>query len=229
MPPTSDPNDHIPTGRAWCWEIGYQTNGSPVCVFTVQTRPGHRHQLVRSTAFITTTRAGRARPGKNASSPTPGRPLYEAEDDYAGGICLDPQNPNVIYLSSNAQNPFNLSDTTNVPLRPNERYELYRGVTSDGGLTFTWNAVTTNSTVDNLRPYIPRHQTGTPAVLWFRGAYATFTAYNCEIVGLFPNPVPNPPTVSIAKPGGQRGDHDQSEQWAHASRRSPLTTACQVH
>ena len=29
----SDPNQWIPTGRAWCWEIAYQTNGAPVCVF----------------------------------------------------------------------------------------------------------------------------------------------------------------------------------------------------
>jgi hypothetical protein len=33
---TSDPNDHIPTGRAWCWEVTYQADGKPACVFTVQ-------------------------------------------------------------------------------------------------------------------------------------------------------------------------------------------------
>jgi len=90
------------------------------------------------------------------SSPRAGRPLYQAEDDYAGGICADPQNPNVIYISSNAQNPFDVSSTTNVALRANERYEIYRGITTDGGLTFTWEQITTNSTLDNLRPYIPR-------------------------------------------------------------------------
>ncbi len=35
-----------------------------------------------------------------------GRPLYPAEDDYAGGICLDPQDPRTIYISSNAGEPF---------------------------------------------------------------------------------------------------------------------------
>ena len=29
----TDFNQWIATGRAWCWEIGYQTNGNPVCVF----------------------------------------------------------------------------------------------------------------------------------------------------------------------------------------------------
>jgi hypothetical protein len=33
---TDDPNDHIPTGRAWCWETAYQADGQPAAVFTVQ-------------------------------------------------------------------------------------------------------------------------------------------------------------------------------------------------
>src|SRR5262249_44688752 len=53
---------------------------------------------------------------------------------------------------------------------------------------------------DNLRPYIPRRQSGTPALIWFRGVYTAFTSYNCEIVGLFPNAIPSPPQVSILSP-----------------------------
>ena len=195
----ADPNDHIPTGRAWCWEISYQADGKPVCVFTVQrdqvTGPNWYDDRIYYYYARWTGTAWQKRFIAHA-----GRPLFEAEDDYAGGICVDPGNPNVVYISSNAQNPFNLSDTTNVPLRANERYELYRGVTADGGLSFTWTAVTTNSAVDNLRPYIPRRQTGTSALIWFRGIYTTYSDYDCEVVGLFPNPVPSPPTVSIISP-----------------------------
>ena len=33
----SDPNQWIPAmPRAWCWEIGYQTNGAPFCVFQIK-------------------------------------------------------------------------------------------------------------------------------------------------------------------------------------------------
>jgi hypothetical protein len=96
----------------------------------------------------------------------------------------------VIYISSNAQNPFDLGDTTNVALRANSRYEIWRGVTGDGGLTFAWTQITTNSTVDNLRPYIPRRNGGEPCVLWFQGTYASYTSYSCSIVGLFTTQVP---------------------------------------
>jgi hypothetical protein len=197
--PSADPNDHIPTGRAWCWEIAYQTNGSPVCVFTVQ-----RDQVTGTNWFDDRIYYYYARwTGTNWQKrfiAHAGRPLYPSEDDYAGGICMDPENPGVVYISSNAQDPFNRTDATNVTLRANQRYELYRGVTTNGGLTFTWIAVTRNSTADNLRPYIPRRHGGNPAVIWFRGTYSAYTSYQCEVVGLFPYPVPVPPKVSGVKP-----------------------------
>jgi hypothetical protein len=197
--PTADPNDHIPTGRAWCWEVGYQTNGFPVCVFTVQ-----RDQVTGTNWFDDRIYYYYARwTGSNWQKrfiAQAGRPLFNPEDDYAGGICVDPGNPNVVYVSSNAADPFNLADTTNVPLRANQRYEIWRGVTADGGLTFSWTTITTNSTKDNLRPYVPRRQTGTPVVIWFRGTYVTYNSYSCEIVGLFNNSVPTPPKVGLLSP-----------------------------
>ena len=129
-----------------------------------------------------------------------GRPLFSTENDYAGGICVDPQNPNVVYISSNASDPFNLTEITNVTLRANQRYEIWRGITTNGGSSFSWTAITSNSAKDNLRPHIPGGQSGPPAVIWFRGTYTTFNSYNCEIVGLFNNPVPKPPKVSLITP-----------------------------
>lgn len=191
----ADPNDHIPTGRAWCWETAYQTNGAPVCVFTVQrdnvTGPtsGVDDRIYYYYARWTGTN------WQKRFIAQAGRPLYAAEDDYAGGICIDPVEPDVIYISSNAQNPFELGDTSNVPLSASQRYELWRGVTADGGLTFTWSQITSNSTVDNLRPYIPRRHGGERCVLWFRGNYSSYTSYTCSIVGLFTTaiPIPLPP------------------------------------
>jgi hypothetical protein len=132
-----------------------------------------------------------------------GRPLYASEDDYAGGICLDPENANVIYIASNAADPFNLSNTTNVALRANERYEIWKGTTVNGGLSFSWQPVTTNSTADNLRPYVPRRHGGVPALIWFRGTYTSYANYNCAVVGVFSTPVPQPPSVSITNPTGR--------------------------
>ena len=203
---TADPNDHIPTGRAWCWETAYQSNGAPVCVFTVQ-----RDNIAPSGSLTDRIYYYYARwtgtSWQKRFVAQAGRPLYNAEDDYAGGICIDPLEPNVIYISSNAQDPFNLTDTTNVTLRANERYELWRGVTGDGGLTFAWTQITANSTSDNLRPYIPRRNGGEPCVIWFRGTYSSYTSYACSIVGLFTTAVPTPvvltpPLVSVVTPVG---------------------------
>ena len=187
---TSDPDDHIPTGRAWCWETSYQTNGAPVCVFTVQRdlvtgpTPGTDDRIYYYYARWTGTN------WQKKFIAQAGRPIYAAENDYAGGICVDPQDANTIYLSSNAQNPFALTDTTNVTLRANSRYELWRGNTTNGGLNFSWTQITTNSASDNFRPYIPRRNGGERCVIWFRGSYASYTSYACSIVGLFTTAVP---------------------------------------
>lgn len=197
---TSDPDDHIPTGRAWCWQIAYQTNGDPVCVFSVQ-----RDQVTGTNWFDARIYYYYARwtgsSWQKRFIAHAGRPLYTPENDYAGGICIDPGNPNVLYMSSNAENPFNLTDTTNVALKANARYELYRGTVDMDDLDVAWETVTTNSTADQLRPYVPPNYGNKPAVIWFRGTYTTYTAYNCEVVGLFSDYIPKQPRVQIFNPG----------------------------
>ena len=59
-------------------------------------------------------------------------------------------------------------------------YEIFRGRTRDLGRTWTWSAVTRDSTADNLRPVVPawnKHQT---ALLWLRGRYERYTRYDLE-------------------------------------------------
>ena len=173
-------DSEIPTGRAWCWDIAYQSNNHPVCVFTVQ-----RDHVTGTNWFNDRIYYYYARwTGKSWQSrfiAHAGRPLYAAERDYAGGICLDPESPNVLYLSSNAAAPFDPTGRSTTFLNPNDRYELVRGVTHDGGLTFTWSPITTNSPLDNLRPYVPRRGS---ALLWLRGNYRTYTSYDCAVMML---------------------------------------------
>src|SRR5262249_20153789 len=164
---TNDPNDDIPLGRSWCWETAFQSNGAPVCVFSVmRTNVTGPTQGTDDRIYYYYARWTGGVWQKRFIAHA-GRPLYSTENDYAGGICLDPQDANTIYISSNAQDPFNVSDITNVTLRANSRYELWRGVTADGGLTFSWTQITTNSAADNLRPYVPRRNGGERCVLWF--------------------------------------------------------------
>jgi hypothetical protein len=190
----SDPNQWIQNARAWCWEIAYQTNGAPACVFQVKVDNVTGPNWYDARIYYYYARWTGTNWQKRFIAQA-GRPLYNGQPDYGGGICLDPQDPNTIYISTDAANPFNLSSITTVPL--GSHYEIWKGTTADGGLTFTWQAATTNSSVDNLRPYIPRRFGGPPTVLWFRGIYTSYNIFNTSVVGLF-TPFTPPQFGSIA-------------------------------
>jgi hypothetical protein len=110
-----------------------------------------------------------------------GTALYPGEDDYTGLIALDPNAPDVVFISTDAD------PETGEPLiseADGERhYEIYRGETHDGGATWEWTALTENSAADNLRPLVPSWEDGT-IVLWQRGTLTTYMDYDTEVVGM---------------------------------------------
>jgi hypothetical protein len=179
------PDDWIPTGRGWTWDVHYGANGNPVCVFQVQ-RDGAAWSEDRIYYYYARW-TGTSWQRKFIAQA--GRPLYSAEDDYGGGMCLDPDDPRVVYLSSNAANPFSVGDIDNVPLAANSRYEIHRGFTRDGGLTFTWTPVTLNSTTDNLRPIVPMHHGRSGFLLWFNGTYTTYTGFSTRVLARIGSPL----------------------------------------
>jgi hypothetical protein len=179
--PGDGPDQWIPAGRGWTWDIHYDATGHPVCVFQVQkdnvTGNGWNHARIYYYYTRWTGTEWQRRFIAHA-----GRPLYPAEDDYAGGMCLDPEDPRVVYISTNAANPFQLGDLDDVPLRENDRYEIYRGITTDGGLTFTWTPVTEDSAADNLRPIVPPHHGRSEFLVWFHGTYSTYTQFSTQVL-----------------------------------------------
>jgi len=97
-----------------------------------------------------------------------GRRLYSGEDDYAGLGALDPANPDVVYISTDADP---VKGTPLVSEADGKRhYELFRGARGVQG-KWTWTPFTRNSTVDNLRPVIPKWNDRRTAIVWMRGAY----------------------------------------------------------
>ena len=64
------------------------------------------------------------------------------------------------------------------------RYEIFEGHTTNGGTTWAWDPITYNSTMDNIRPIVPKWDNQHTALLWMRGTYTTYTNYNMAIVGL---------------------------------------------
>jgi hypothetical protein len=98
-----------------------------------------------------------------------GTRLYAGEDDYTGLAALDPNDPDVVYISTNAD------PVTGSPLvsaaDQRRHHELFRGTTRDAGKTWKWEPITANSTIDNLRPIVPKWSDSRTALIWMRGSY----------------------------------------------------------
>jgi hypothetical protein len=110
-----------------------------------------------------------------------GRTLYRNrtewwEEDYLGGAALDPDDPHVIYVSTNIDPRDN---TTEYPVN-----EIWKGVSCDDGASFVWTPVTMNSKNENLRPVVPKWDASNHVLAWFRGNYQTAQMYSAEVVGI---------------------------------------------
>lgn len=177
--------------RSWTTDMALDPTGKPVAVFSVQVEAnGHNNQgsLGDPTEGLDHRYYYGAWDGsqwKVHQMAFAGTRLFAAsvgEDDYTGLAAIDPNNVNTVYISTNA-NP-----ETGTPLissADNRRhFEIFKGTTSDSGATWTWNAITENSKVDNLRPIVPKWDTENTALLWARGTAITSADYDLNIVGI---------------------------------------------
>ena len=80
-----------------------------------------------------------------------------------------------------------------------DHYEIYKGTTQDAGGTWSWEAITENSTVDNVRPIVPDWDEANTALLWMRGDYNNFVSYDTDIVGIV---IPEPSSLGLTGLGG---------------------------
>lgn len=168
---------------AWTTDIDLDADGHPYFVFSVQMNQDMndlRYWYARwDGAQWTANEIAHA-----------GSALYSAESDYTGLAALDPSHPDILYISADVH------PVTGNPLISaadgKRHYEIFRGTTTDKGVTWRWEFITRNSTQDNIRPIIPQWDGGT-ILLWMRGRYTTYVDYNMQIVGLFdPQPDPSP-------------------------------------
>ncbi len=98
-----------------------------------------------------------------------GMRLYPGEDDYTGLAAIDPRNTNVIFISTDVDPQ---TGTPLVSTADNKRHrELFRGETADDGRSWSWTPITANSTMDNLRPIVPKWDAPRTALVWMRGTY----------------------------------------------------------
>lgn len=154
--------------RSWIWDIAVQENGHPVIAYSTlpeETRHFYQYGIWDGSSWKNTRlcNAGSAFPrferAKQESDPEP---------HYSGGIVLDHNHPNIVYLS-----------------RPvNDRFEIEQWTTNDGGDTFSQVALTSNSLKDNVRPVVTRGMPSTipSRVLWLHiNHYAHYSNYSSSI------------------------------------------------
>lgn len=165
---TVSPVNGLLMTRAWTTDVELDSTGHPYAVFTARVNDSaadHRFFYGRYTDsgwdIHELAKAGGF--------------LYSSENDYTGLAALDPSNPNRLFISTR------IDPRTNVNM---PRYEIFEGVTSNGGANWAWQPITYNSTTDNLRPIVPKWDADHTALLWLRGNYTSYTDYNQQVVGL---------------------------------------------
>jgi hypothetical protein len=175
-----DPN-HV----AWATDIELDERGYPYVAYSVQIgsaglpvgRGGedHRYRYARwdGSKWL------------DAQLAYAGRRLYPGEDDYTGLVALHPHNPDVVYISTDADPAAGEALISKADAK--RHYEIFKGITRDSGRTWQWTPVTRNSTVDNLRPIVPKWDSGNTALLWLRGTLRSYTDYDLDVVGLVMN------------------------------------------
>jgi len=166
----------------WTNEIELDKNGYPVCLY--QTRYGtepwgngsgqatigaadHRFFYARfDGAAWTSTELGKMGVG-----------LHLPEQDYIGMGCIHPDDVNIVYISTN----FDPVTDVDIGMR-----EIFKGVTSDNGLTWDWTQITFDSTINNTRPAIPPWDANNTAVVWTRGNWGqdNYEDYDLVVVGI---------------------------------------------
>lgn len=160
------------TGRGWTHDIAHDPRGHLAAVFSSRAADNDlRYHYAR---WDPRTSQWDARQIAFA-----GRYLYPAEADYTGGITIDPEDANTVFLSSNV-------DIATGATTASGQYELYRGVTRDEGRTWAWTQLTHDSPEKNLRPMVPRRPSGPPIVVWCRGRYDTYKNYATRVMALVP-------------------------------------------
>lgn len=164
---------------AWTVDVELDGDGHPYALFSVnkdRIRPGeggrdHRYHYARWDG-------DRWHVHEIAHA---GTRLYAGEDDYTGLGALDTGDPNVVYISTDADP---VSGEPLVSAADGERrYEIFRGTTGDLGGSWDWTPVTEGSTADNIRPIFVSGG-GEAALLWLRGEYRSYVDYDTEVVGL---------------------------------------------
>ena len=113
-----------------------------------------------------------------------GYKLYSSEADYVGLGCVNPNDPNTIYLSTKFDPRAVKPGVTDTNQAYTSVHEIWKGVTTNHGATFAWSPITQNSIRENFRPVMPLWDNTDSVLLWFRGTYTSAQIVDGAVLGI---------------------------------------------
>lgn len=161
-------------GPAWVWDIEYDRHKNPVAAYISSADGAEGNDLRYRYAKWDAVK----QQWHEQQIAYAGKHLYVPENHFAGGITIDPENTNVVYISSNVD-PYTGTATQD------GRFQIYRGVTQNDGTTWIWKQLTFDIDQDNLRPMVPQNHHAKRCVFWFSGEYKSSLDFKTKIRGIF--------------------------------------------
>ena len=149
------------TGRTLtCWDIALDSSGIPVFVADIFNNGSNHVYYYYRWNGATWFNKRLVNSGDNMGG----------EGGFAGGVTLNHENPNIVYLSRQYGT---LEDSLKFSSISDSTHEIEKWITSDKGSTWDTFPITSNSVKKNTRPCIPRgHKTGGKfELMWMYGDY----------------------------------------------------------
>jgi rhamnogalacturonyl hydrolase YesR len=154
--------------RSWIWDVAVDATGHPVLAYTrLPEETTHQYYYARWNGSEwenhKISNAGNWFPRYKRDKST-----REPEPHYSGGVHLDHENPNTVYLSKPVKDIF----------------EIFKYETSDYGKTWENTAITSHSKKDNVRPFAIKGagKDCDSQILWmYNDNYSHFTDFKSRI------------------------------------------------
>ena len=155
------------TGKAWIFDIVVDKNGRPVVAYTRY--PNNNEHLYHYAVYDNGKWIDNLLIHSGKWFPQTPEGQNEREQNYSGGITIDPLQPGTVYFSHQVNGVF----------------EISKASTTNMGKTWKIVPVTCNSALNNVRPIVPRYRKKEDpvVVLWMQfKKYLHYTDYDSKIV-----------------------------------------------
>ena len=174
--------------NSWGWDVAYDAQQRPVVAYaSFVPDPAHPSEQAFDTHQYHYSRWDGTQWRDTTLVPDAGGSIADTsignhEYQYSGGICVDPVDPNIVYLSR----------------KVNGQFEIEQWKTKDAGLTWTTLTITATLGLEDVRPYVPANRPANMEMVeWMSGDYTYWAktagkgSFDTNVM-LWTNPVPEP-------------------------------------